>query len=516
MTDAKKVLLFVCDYTGCGNDLIFLWSEDELISISHEDLVVETAEIICHDYWLIAPSIYGKTKKLPSFITDIEELRISISGKRDARATRDRSEIVKSLTDLVDERTLSRYTNIFNRKIDIDLETLSVVGKALFNYAATIQAEAIRLNEWDRYVQIERVVSDYLIRSAAEGLAIDSAKLRQHKGSIDFEYYMALKNFSANYAMPLEPPTDTDIVSYLENKGYEFDSVSVDYVLHFVPMHDNFAKDVLQLRKLHATRKVLTAIPFSQKRIYPIVDNFGSITSRIYFKDPALQNLAKRHRDILKADNDTVLSYVDYDQYEAGIMAALSRDKLLMALYAAGDLYELAAEQIFLTRVKRKEAKRLFLSFAYGMKKKNLIAAAVEYGAESKNAKNFFAQFSELDSWKKSLWEEFRSNGRIGTSLGNYLFRENSGDLTEKEKRSSVSQVVQGTASLIFKKMLLELSKLHDVQLKIPMHDAVLVQHPATFNPKELIDLCEKVMTEHFQGIVLGKASLAKFTADRT
>jgi DNA polymerase I len=514
MTDMKKAFLFICDYTGLGNDQMFLWSEGNLIAASADQLVQEAAELVCHDYWLIAPSIYGKAKKLPTFVTDIEELRITSSGRKEARVTRDRSETAKSLSGFVDERTLSDYANIFNRKIPVDLKTLSLVGQGLLQYAEKVKADAIKADEWDRYVHVERGVSDYLIRSAANGLAIDTTKLRQHKREIDFDYYMALKQFSATHSMPLEPPSDEDIVSHLEAKGFNFDGVSVDYVLHFVPMTNNFARDVLQLRKIHATRKVLTAIPFSQTRIFPIVDSFGSITSRIYFKDPSLQNLAKRHRDILKPDAETVFSYVDYDQYEAGIMAALSKDKLLLELYAAGDLYEQAAEQIFPTQKKRKEAKRLFLSFAYGMKRKNLIAAAVEYGAQPADAKKFFAQFSDLENWKTILWDEFKKNGRIGTSLGNYLYREETGELSDKEKRSSVSQVVQGTASLIFKKMLLELSKLDSVQLKVPMHDAVLIQHHAAFDPTIVINLFTKVMTEHFQGAISGKASLAKFTAD--
>ena len=514
MTDTKKALLFICDYTGRGNDQMFLWSEGNLTSASADQLVQEASELVCHDYWLIAPSIYGKAKKLPTFVTDIEELRIASSGRKEARVTRDRSEISKSLSGFVDDRSLSDYTNIFNRKIPVDLGTLSLVGEGLLQYAEKIEADAKKADEWNRYIQVERGVSDYLIRSAADGLAIDEAKLRQHKGAIDFDYYMALKEFSANHAMPLEPPSDEDIVSHLETKGFNFDGVSVDYVLHFVPMSDNFARDVLRLRKLHATRKVLTAIPFSQTRISPIVDSFGSITSRIYFKDPSLQNLAKRHRNILKPDVGTVFTYVDYDQYEAGIMAALSGDKLLLALYAAGDLYEQAAEQIFLKRERRKEAKRLFLSFAYGMKRKHLIAAAVEYGAQAGDAKKFFAQFSDLENWKITLWNEFKKNGKIGTSLGNYLCREETGDLSDKEKRSSVSQVVQGTASLIFKKMLLELSKLDSVQLKVPMHDAVLIQHPITFDPTMVINLFIRVMTEHFQGSIAGKASLANFVAE--
>lgn len=514
MTDTKKALLFISDYTGLGNDQMFLWSEGKLTPASAHQLVQEPAELVCHDYWLIAPIIYEKANKLPAFVTDIEELRIASSGSKEARLTRDRSEIYKSLSGFVDDRNLSDYTNIFNRKMPVDLRTLSIVGQGLLQYAEKIEADAKKADEWNRYIQIERGVSDYLIRSAVDGIAIDAVILQKHKRAIDFDYYMALKDFSALYSMPLEPPSNGEIITHLEGKGFDFDGVSVDYVLHFVPMADSFAKDVLQLRKLHATRKVLTAMPLSQSRISPIVDGFGSITSRIYFKDPSLQNLARRHRNILKPDAETVFTYVDYDQYEAGIIAALSKDKLLLGLYAAGDLYAQAAEQIFHVSEKRQEAKRLFLSYAYGMKRKHLIAAAVQYGAQSGDAKKFFAQFSDLENWKKTLWDEYKRNGKIGTSLGNYVCREGSGDLTDKERRSSVSQVVQGTASLIFKKMLLELSKLDSVQLKVPMHDAVLIQHPATFDTTIVINLFIRVMTEHFQGAITGKASLANFMAE--
>ena len=89
MTDTKKALLFICDYTGRGNDQMYLWSEGNLTTVSADQLVQEAAELVCHDYWLIAPSIYGRAKKLPTFVTDIEELRIASSGRKEARVTRD-------------------------------------------------------------------------------------------------------------------------------------------------------------------------------------------------------------------------------------------------------------------------------------------------------------------------------------------------------------------------------------------------------------------------------------------
>ncbi|HGN3169439.1 TPA: DNA polymerase [Pseudomonas aeruginosa] len=265
--------------------------------------------------------------------------------------------------------------------------------------------------------------------------------------------------------------------------------------------------------KIAKSRRVLNSIPLSQKRIFPIADSFGSITSRIYFKDPSLQNLSKQHRDILTPDEGKIFSYVDYEQYEAGIMAALSGDPILKKLYSDGDLYEFAAEAIFKNKNNRKQAKRLFLSYAYGMKRKSLYDAAVSYGAERQAVKNFFNQFNVFEEWKKAVVLEYQDKGRISTSLGNHMKRTRSGNITEQEKRSAVSQLVQGTASLIFKKTLLNLSNESMIELKVPMHDAILFQHPEAFDANIVADIFRRTMTEHFGSTIIGKASLSQFTA---
>ncbi|MED5606332.1 DNA polymerase [Pseudomonas sp. JH-2] len=511
MTKPKKSMMFIRDYTEQNGDRFFLWDAGELCEVSAKQLTEEESEIICHDYWLIAPAILKLTKQLPKLVTDIDELRISTSGNRADRESREKVDISKSLSTLTDDDTIKKYKDIFNKKSPIANDVLIKIGEALFNLSVQIEEEAVTAGEWERFTQIERPVTDYLIRSTVAGIAVDTAKLRSHKQKIDFDYYMALKDFSAKYNMPLEIPTDTDIINYLEPKGFDFSGVNVDYVLKFVPMQDNFSDDLIRLMKTANSRKVLNAIPLSHNRIFPIVDNFGSITSRIYFKDPSLQNLAKLHRDILIPDEGKALSYVDYDQYEAGIMAALSRDPILTELYASFDLYEKASEEIFGDKGKRKQAKRLFLSYAYGMKRKSLYDAANNYGAERRAAKNFFNKFTVFEEWKNTIYTGFKENGRIGTCLGNYMKRNRSGNLTEQEKRSAVSQLVQGTASLIFKKALLRLSHEEMVELKVPMHDAVLFQHPVAFDANVVSEIFKDTMSEHFENRITGKASLGQF-----
>lgn len=49
------------------------------------------------------------------------------------------------------------------------------------------------------------------------------------------------------------------------------------------------------------------------------------------------------------------------------------------------------------------------------------------------------------------------------------------------------------------------------VELKVPMHDAVLFQHQAGFDPQVVVKIFAEAMSNHFEHKVTGKASLAPF-----
>ena len=97
------------------------------------------------------------------------------------------------------------------------------------------------------------------------------------------------------------------------------------------------------------------------------------------------------------------------------------------------------------------------------------------------------------------------------TVLGNHYRRAGRGPLTGKEQRSAVSQVVQGTASLIFKRALLAVASIEDLRIVLPMHDALLFEHKFADTPTRVIKAFESVMTEVLGGRVVGKASISDF-----
>lgn len=195
-----------------------------------------------------------------------------------------------------------------------------------------------------------------------------------------------------------------------------------------------------------------------QEKTFPSFLGFGTITSRIILRQPSLQNLRKTNRDIIIPDNGMKFLYVDYSQFEAGILASLSKDSKLIALYNS-DIYEDLAEKVLKNKDLRKEAKIIFYRYMYG--DDSLV----------KEAKSYFQNFKELEKFKVEVEKELKEKKKIGTEFGNYRHA------SEEENIWALSHVVQSTASYIYKKALLKVQKeVNAAEFLIPMHDGTVYQ----------------------------------------
>lgn len=146
------------------------------------------------------------------------------------------------------------------------------------------------------------------------------------------------------------------------------------------------------------------------------------------------------------------------------------------------------------------------------MSKRNLKAAAQSKGVLPERAKAVFEQFQEYEDWKKTVEQALSDSRKIGTTLGNHYHISCRGQISAKQKRSAVSQVVQGTGSLIFKRALIKIGLLSGFRLLIPLHDAVLIEHKPNKDPQLVLDAMENAMTETLDGKVTGKASISQFS----
>lgn len=507
-----KLLLFVNDFTGRGENLFYWLDDDQLIETSAEEVVRFQGAVVCHDFWMIRDVLFDKVRDLPRVIIDLDEFRVAISGNPEDRLSREKVDITSELERYgAGQELCSTYRRMFYRGVKFDANVACEAAKIMIKMYNALCEAASANGEFERFFTVEVPVYRLLQRAMSAGITINSAILSEKRKDAEHDYYFCLKNYSAKHDMPLEMPTQKAIENKLNSEDFDLTGVSTDYVLEFLPHKYDFGSDTLALQEFDSAKRVLSSLTLSSNYSRPIIDVFGSRTSRIQVRSPPLQNIPKKYRHIISAKAGRELCYVDFDQYEVGIMAALSDDPELLTLYGAGDMYELFATTHLGLTGNRKAAKQLFLSYAYGMSRKALVDAAVSLGADRQRAKAAFKLFSRYEEWKKAIWAEFERDGRIGTAQGNYYRRSGTGKLSPKECRSTVSQVVQGTASLIFKRALLKVGDIDDVTIVLPMHDALLFEFSIPETPAKVVNAFEMVMTEQLHGRVKGKASIGQF-----
>lgn len=383
---AWKILLFMKDFTGRGADCFYWFDDGKLAETDAEEVVHYAGAVVCHDFWMIRDALFDKTGTLPSIIIDLDEFRISTSGNPQDRLEREKHDVTSVLEQHgADQEVCSAYKRMFNKSLPFEPEVAAKAAAALAQMYLTLLECAKIADEAERFFNIEAPVYRILQGAMAAGILIDNSGLSEVRAEVEHEYFMCLKEYSAKHDMPLETPNRLALEEKLRSVGFELDDVSVEYLLEYVPHEDDFGGDTLALQAADNARRVLGSLTLSTTVMRPVLDVFGSRTSRVHLRSPSLQNIPKKYRSIIAAHKGAELSYVDFDQYEVGIMAALSKDPELMKLYAAGDMYDLFATTHLGLTGNRKAAKQLFLSYAYGMSKKALIDAAVSLGDIAKS-----------------------------------------------------------------------------------------------------------------------------------
>jgi DNA polymerase I-like protein with 3'-5' exonuclease and polymerase domains len=317
--------------------------------------------------------------------------------------------------------------------------------------------------EIGRFENIETKVNEIIYERQKLGLTINIDKAEQKCKNIEKEIYKIKNILQLQYRI-FSPDNQKFQVEWLSKKGYTvFESLldsfkarkDHDYICNL------FYNLIRSERDLDGMLYILGRWG-SDSKVYPSYHGFGTITSRITLREPALQNFRKENRCIIVPEVGKKFLYVDYSQLEAGILASLSSEEQLIKLYN-NDIYKDLAEYVFNNGEKRSEAKIIFYRFMYGDK---------TLGKKEKKEILYFNRFKKLLTFKKKIDNEINENKSIGTNLGN--FRVCNGD---EECTWGLSHVIQSTASLIFKRALIRVKvEVKYAEFLIPMHDAALYQ----------------------------------------
>ncbi|CUJ94718.1 DNA polymerase I, thermostable [Shimia thalassica] len=506
------VFSFIKNFSSSSISRFFLSDFNGFREVTAKEVSNYEGYLITHDYWMICRDLFESAGALPRKVIDLDEYRVFVSRNNKDRLRREKIDIIEEINRIypTNYEACQRYKKIFYGEVDVDAETVSSFHEILTVYYIELCRHAHINGEFHRFIEIE--VPCQLICSliSSQGLPVDNAKITEFRAQARHEYYTNLRDLSDKFDVPLERPSNKDVERYAVAKGVDFEEYSFEFVLNFMPQIRDYTESVLTLRELDLTRGVLDSIAVKDSRVHPVLDTQGSRTSRISVRSPFLQSLAKRYRSILCAAEGFELCYVDFDQFEVGIMAALSGDPELLRLFSEPDMYETFRIEHLNGEGSRQAAKILFLAYAYGMKLNNLPIVGQKFGVGRSVVRNAFKKFKRYEIWKQEVLKSFKKTGFVSTSFGNRFYFLGSKP-SNKEQLSAISQVVQGEGSLIFKKALIKISRLDNIQMLLPMHDALLFQYSATDSPEVVVDAFKKTMSEHFEGIIEGKASVENF-----
>ncbi|MFA5197860.1 MAG: DNA polymerase [Patescibacteria group bacterium] len=416
--------------------------------------------------------------------------------------------------DLLKRICLKGETNIGVLEIS---RLLGQLSSSLINVWQHMNDQLEIKGEKDRFYSIENPVQRIMLRSQYRGIRINTKRLLRRLDILDEQTRLSNEQLRDQWGI-IDVSDKKTLAKSLKDNGYDYLAKCV-----FTDIFDDLASlyeakiDLLfhfqRVKKAERDKGILLRFgAIGSNRVFPYYDSLGTVTGRATVTDPHLQQLKRENRDIIASDREKILIYPDFSQFEPGILADDAKDKALINLYNSGDVYTALGKAILGEKANRDIAKKIFLSFSFGMKKENLVKMIFESTGQNQAAvqaavDNFFDQFKQINEWKKKLCDALLREGRIGTRNGNYRYRPSTKEtLSANEEKWVISQRIQGTASLILKRAILAVdSSLGDADFLLPMHDAVLYQVP-----KDDKEKYEKKISEIFEDCYMRECDAIK------
>jgi DNA polymerase I-like protein with 3'-5' exonuclease and polymerase domains len=419
------------DFTDFNNTIDFDY-RNTLITFQTSDLIRE---------------INSKNRKALPSIIDLESFDKQMS--QEGKEFRDYDNW-KALYFLRHNKVIDSDFKLTKENIKVFLEHLALLFISLLSKDET---------EFDRFNNIELEVNRIIHSRQVQGVRIDPEIATKRCAELEKNIY-TIKNIlqlEHNIFMPDKDEAQKDYL--IKNKYNIIQSFLYSFKIRRKnDMVCNLFYELIRNQQDLDSLLYIVSHWGGTERTYPLYLGFGTITSRIILRQPSLQNLRKSNRDIIIPDIGMKLLYIDYSQFEAGILASLSNDELMIALYNS-DIYSDLAEKVLKNVEDRKEAKILFYRYMYG---DNTLP---------KEALSYFQKFRSLVKYKNQVEEELSLSKKVGSGFGN--FRYSFEDVTNW----ALSHKIQSTASYIYKTALIRVYKeVKSANFLIPMHDGTVYQ----------------------------------------
>lgn len=270
--------------------------------------------------------------------------------------------------------------------------------------------------------------------------------------------------------------------------------------------HHELPAQILNYRSLSKLKSTyVDALPElvrpETKRLHTSLNQTVAATGRLSSTDPNLQNIpvkgdyGLRIREAFIVPKGHELLCADYSQIEPRILAHLSQDPRLLAVFTHGeDIHMATAMEIFglpsnqITRDMRRAAKTVVFGIVYGISPFGLSQNLGVSQAEAKQyIDTFFDKFASVRALMDQNIAEGREKGYTTTILGRRrpIPELQSGDPTQRGfgERMAVNSPIQGSAADLIKVAMINVhKKLHEelphVKMILQVHDELIFEVP--------------------------------------
>jgi DNA polymerase I-like protein with 3'-5' exonuclease and polymerase domains len=487
--------------------------------------------VVSFDFELLCSYWRDKDKERLTNLIDVEQLAKQLQAEPESTFSQPFPwsiwERLKEFYD-VDQDDLSRLSKLYfgitdepdenvSELFSVGVKRLALLFKNLWKKMEAEQEEI------DRFLEVEKPIREITINRTVKGISVDTSEMNDWITQIDKDLYRVRNELQIKHSI-VSTLHFKKLAVLLQDLGFQTSTRSTwyqDYYRFLKVNKENALINLLyQEKRLSANLSILCSIgALDCTQTIPIFDAFGTITARTKLVTPNFQYLGKEYRKIIVADEGKSLIYIDYHAFEAGILADLSGDKQMIKDYnnLESDIYLELAKHIFPEGQEggyRSICKNLFYRYLYGAK----LAKIGSFLTERKIALSLkpkieqaFARFESVVEYVDTLESEAESLGKIASYKGNYRKYEN-----DSENNWIISQKVQGTASYILKRSVIEALKVADVEFLFPLHDAAVFQVPTN----QYEQCCEKlkaIFKQEFNEVcpkVNGYAKIKPFAPD--
>lgn len=295
--------------------------------------------------------------------------------------------------------------------------------------------------------------------------------------------------------------------------GYSTDVDVLEKIEHPI------AAKILQFRELSKLKSTyvdaLPELADTNGRVHTSFNQALTATGRLSSTHPNLQNIpirTERGQQVRKAfiaSAGKKLMSVDYSQIELRILAHISEDPNLCKAFAEDlDIHSATAAEIFHIDLKqvnsdhRRVAKAVNFGIAYGQEVFGLAETlGIPRGEAQDIIKRYFERFKNVKDYIENTVKIAHEKGYVETLFGRrrYIDELNAKNamLRKFGERAAINAPIQGTASDLVKKAMIDLSvQVPSVPMLLQVHDELIFEETEDVlikHQNEIVSIMEKV-----------------------